>query len=307
MLFDTHCHLNFRAFDGKVEDVINKAKYSGVTRIVIPGTDIETSKKAVEIAEKFEGIYAAVGIHPHHVFQLLNKSEIQNSKSETNPNNQNSFKNLNLENSKIVSNFEFRVSSFKNELNNIKKLLSHPKVVAIGEVGIDRHIYQKTKYPDYKIEKEFVGLQKIFLKEQIKLAVKRDKSLILHNREAWEDTSGVLGSVWNKNLEGRAVFHCCEPDKIILEFARKHKVFIGIDGDIFYKKEKQEFIKTVPLNMLVLETDSPFLSPDQKSQNEPKNIKVISEFIAQLLHCSIDSLAKQTTENANKLFNLNNK
>ena len=300
MLIDTHCHLNFGAFDGRVEEVINNAKAVGVDRIVVPGTDIETSKKAVEIAEKFTGVYAAVGIHPHHVFELLNKSEIRNPKSE---------KNLKFENSKIVSKFELRISNLEEELNNIRALLSHPKVVAIGEVGIDRHIYQKTKYPDYKIEEEFVELQKIFLKEQIKLAIKYDKSLILHNREAREDTLKILWEMWDKKLEGRAVFHCCEPDPVrtgldmsLLAFAKEHKMFIGVDGDVFYKKEKQEFIKTVPLEMLVLETDSPFLSPDKKSQNEPKNIRIIAEFVAKIKGIIIDKVVKQTTENAQVLF-----
>src|SRR3989338_9748879 len=201
MFFDTHCHLNFQAFDGRVGEVINWAKQAGVNQIVIPGTDIPTSEKAIAIAEKYEGVYAAVGIPPHHVFEIFNGE-----------------KNL------------LPSLSFKKELKKIENLLSNPKVVAIGEIGIDRHIYQKTKYPDYKIEEEFVELQKIFLKEQIKLAIKHKKSLILHNREAKKDMLGLLESVWDKKLEGRTVFHCCEPDFELLEFAKKHKMFIGIDG-----------------------------------------------------------------------------
>ena len=176
--------------------------------------------------------------------------------------------------------------------------------MAIGEVGIDRHIYQKTKYPDYKIEEEFVALQKIFLIEQIKLAHKYKKSLILHNREAKKDVLEILTSHYSLIPSHSSVFHCCEPDFELLEFAKDHKMFIGVDGDIIYYKEKQEFIKNVPLEMLVLETDSPFLSPTKKFPNEPKNIKVIAEFIASLLHCSITSLTKQTTKNAERLFNL---
>ena len=80
-MFDTHCHLNFGAFDGSVEKVIDQARRFGVNRIVIPGTDIPTSEKAIAIAEKYEGTWAAVGIHPHHVFELLNqKSKIKNQK-----------------------------------------------------------------------------------------------------------------------------------------------------------------------------------------------------------------------------------
>jgi TatD DNase family protein len=278
MLFDTHCHLNFGAFDGKVEEIVGRAKQAGVNQIIIPGTDVPTSEKAIAIAEKFEGVYVAVGIHPHHVYEIYKKARDRKF-------------------------FDGKQQTAKNFVPSLSKLLTNPKVVAIGEVGIDRHIYQKTKYPDYKIEEEFVELQKIFLKEQIKLAIKYGKSLILHNREAKKDMLEILTepSV-AKALEGKAVFHCCEPDLELLEFAKKHKMFLGVDGDIAYNKEKQEWIKMVPLEMLVLETDSPFLSPDKKFPNEPKNIKIIAQYIAKLLNCSIDKLSKQTTENARRLF-----
>lgn len=293
MFFDTHCHLNFKAFDGRVDEVINQANKVGVDQIVIAGTDIETSKKAIEIAEKNQGIYAAVGIHPHHVFELFSKARRQNFLAPVGTLPAGSGE------SQVAKNFNTSLS-----LNGIKNLLSNKKVVAIGEVGIDRHIYQKTKYPDYKIEEEFVELQKIFLKEQIKLAVKYDKSLILHNREAKEDMFKVLREVWDKRLEGRTVFHCCEPSHKLLDFAINHRMFIGVDGDINYYKEKQQFIKTVPLEMLVLETDSPFLSPSRQFPNEPKNIVLIAEFIAKLKNIPVKKISEITTENAKRLFQI---
>ncbi|MEK7109807.1 MAG: TatD family hydrolase [Patescibacteria group bacterium] len=283
MYFDTHCHLNFEAFNGRIERAIDEAKKVGVNQIVIPGTDFETSKKAVEIAEKYEGIYAAVGIHPHHVYEIYKKARDRKF-------------------------FDGKQQTAKNLIPSLSILLSSPKVVAIGEVGIDRHIYQKTKYPNYQIEEEFVKLQKIILKEQILLSIKYDKSLVLHNREAKADMFEVLNKIWDKKLEGRSVFHCCEPDPELLEFAKKHRMFIGIDGDITYYKEKQEFIKTVPLEMLVLETDSPFLNPEPHRKkeggvkNEPKNIPLIAEFVAKLKGISVDEVAEITTENACVLF-----
>ncbi len=294
-MFDTHCHLNFEAFAGRVEEVINEAKKVGVNQIVVPGTDFETSKKAVEIAEKYEGIYAAVGIHPHHVYEIYKKARDRkffDGKQQTLPAGRQAQTNL---------------------IPSLSILLASPKVVAIGEVGIDRHIYQKTKYPDYKIGEEFVKLQKIILKEQILLSIKYDKSLVLHNREAKADMLEVLNKIWDKKLEGRSVFHCCEPDPELLEFAKKHRMFIGVDGDITYKNPpaggKQDFIKTVPLEMLVLETDSPFLMPRLLSiprpldrYNEPKNIQVIAEFVAKLKDISINRLIETTTENARRLF-----
>lgn len=291
MFFDTHCHLNFEAFDGKVGEVIEQAKQNGVNQIVIPGTDVTTSEKAIAIAEKNEGAYAAVGIHPHHVFEIF-KARERNFLSQRGP---------------------LHPESEKNSIPSLSKLLSNPKVVAIGEIGIDRHIYQKTKYPDYKIAEEFVELQKIFLIEQIKLANKYKKSLIFHNREAKKDVLEVLADLTEGSTRGstpttdyRSVFHCCEPDPDLLEFAKAHKMFIGVDGDVTYSEAKQEFIKSVPLEMLVLETDSPFLTPVpyRGQENEPKNIKVIAEFVAKLKGISVEKVENQTTENARRLFRL---
>ena len=302
MLFDTHCHLNFGAFDGRVKDVINEAKKAGVNQIVIPGTDVPTSEKAVAIAEKYEGVYAAVGIHPHHVFgiwtienrRLKGGVEDRKSKIEKNPTS------------------IFYRQHLSSIINHLSSLLSHPKVVAIGEVGIDRHIYQKTKYPDYKIAEEFVELQKIVLVEQIKLAHKYKKALIIHNREAKNEVLGILSNYGLRITDYRSVFHCCEPDPELLKFAKDHKMFIGVDGDITYYKEKQQWIKTVPLDMLVLETDSPFLIPrlrpgaTARQSNEPKNIVVIAEFVAKLKGVSINRLIDTTTKNARILFNVLN-
>lgn len=274
-MFDTHCHLNFQAFDGRVEAVINGAKKAGVNYFVVPGTDIESSKKAVEIAQKFVGVYAAVGIHPHHVYK---KFEAQNS-------------------------------NVKTEILEIEKLLVNPKVVAVGEVGVDRHYYNKTKYPNYQIEESFIKLQKDFLKKQIELAIEYKKSLILHNREAKKDFLEVLENRWDRGLEGKTVFHCCEPEKELLEFAKIYKIYIGVDGDVIYRKDKQEFIKKIPLDRLVLETDSPFLLPQQlkeenKSGNEPKNLPLIASYIATKIGIEYSKLEKVTEENSKKLFQI---
>ncbi len=284
-MFDTHCHLNFQAFEGKLETIIKDAEAVDVNQIVVPGTDLETSKKAVEIAEKFKGVYAAVGIHPHHVFEIYSKSSVSKFF-----NSSGSPSRLRRQTSQVVK--------------NLTPSLLSKKTVAVGEVGLDRHYYQKTKHEDYKVDEEFVELQKEFLKEQIKLAVKHGKSLILHNREAKHDMLKLLNEVWDKRLEGRAVFHCCEPDEELLEFAKAHKMFIGVDGDVVYWQEKQGFIKKVPLEMLVFETDSPYLSPLRKFPNEPKNIKVIAEFISELKKVSLKEVEEKTTENARKLFNI---
>ena len=299
-MFDTHCHLNFKAFNPPssrhmsglrrdfassserskslkktLPDVIARAREAGVTKIVVPGTDVKTSRRGVEIAEKIDGVYAAVGIHPHHAH-------------------------------KLITNDELRIT---NELEEIEQLLSHPKVVAVGEVGLDNHTYDNTVYKDYQVDSRFLELQKELFQKQIELAIRYKKSLILHNREAKDDFLQILWEKWVTRLEDKTVFHCCEPDETLLAFAKENKIFIGVDGDVTYSKEKQEFIKKVPVEMLVLETDSPFLLPEplrsqKKYPNEPANISIIYKFISQLCAVNIEDLQKTTTDNAHRLFSL---
>lgn len=275
MLIDTHCHLNFSRFKKNVDEVVDRAQKAGVGQIVIPGTDVPTSQKAVTIASSFKNTYAAVGIHPHHVFEMMERN----------------------------------VSDTNNIMSEIEKLLRHKRVVAIGEVGMDKHIYKETKYARYMIDDQFITKQADIFRQQIELAIRYKKSLIVHNREAKEDVTGILRELWDPFLEGRTVFHCCEPDDELLTFAKKHKIYLGVDGDITYWKEKLEFIKTVPLDMLVLETDSPFLLPEplrtkKMFPNEPKNISLIAHTVAQAKGIDPKMVEDQTTKNAKQLFSL---
>ena len=315
-MFDTHCHLNFSRFKNRIDEVIQNALASGVDHFIVPGTDIESSKKAIEIAQKYDNVYAAVGIHPHHVFQMIESVILATTPSARGRSPESA-------DSGVVVSLLPRMTM---EIQSLEKLLENKKVVAVGEVGMDRHFYQKTKYEAYQVDEKLIKMQKELLELQIQLAIKHNKSIIFHNRETKKEIMDVIKRNWDKKLEGRTVFHCCEPDDVgtnrelsLVEFAKEHKMFIGVDGDVTYRKEKQEFIKKVPLEMLVLETDSPFLLPRPQRQqadlrggqaeplqfpNEPKNIKVIAEFISFLTNTSIDRLIKVTTLNARKLFNL---
>lgn len=276
MLFDTHCHLNFKAFTTSLSTVVDDAKKIGVQNIVIPGTDVLTSQKAVNIAKITSGLYAAVGIHPHHVYDLKNTNE------------------------------EFEITE---ELKKIELFLSEKKVVAIGEVGIDRYEYTSTKYQNYVVDEEFVAIQKDLLIRQIKLAIVYGKSLIVHNRKAVDDLLDIITSSWDQKLSGRTVFHCCEADDRLLAYALDKGIYIGVDGDITWSKKKQRFIATVPLEKLVLETDSPYLTPEearakQVFPNEPKNITYVRDMVARIHNVDLSEIEKQTTENAMKLFKL---
>lgn len=273
-LIDTHAHLQFKAFEEKTDEVIKSAQEAGVEKILVVGTNLETSKKSIELAQKNPGLYASIGLHPHHAFG------IQNS--------------------------EFKIQNF---LQKLEELITNSKVVAVGETGLDRHIYENTKYKNYQITEEFIELQKLFFKEQIKLAIKHKKSLIIHNREAVTELLEILEANWDPFLSGRSVFHCSEPDHRLLNFASAHNVFIGIDGDITYDKEKQEFMKKIPLELLVLETDSPYFVPEPLKSagvtlNESKNLKYIAEFISRLKNEPIENVRNMSSKNSTILFKL---
>ena len=291
-MFDTHCHLNFKAFDGIVDNVIADAKKAGVTHTVVPGTDIESSKKAVEIASHHEGIYAAVGIHPHHVFDMvkLKASHFVPTLS-------------------VGTSRDKQNDDLKAKVREIESLLDNERVVAVGEIGLDRHSYQKTKYREYRVGEEFISLQKEFFVKQLELAKKYNKSVIIHSRETTTDILQLTNDNWDEWFAGHTVFHCCEPNEDMLDFAIKHHIYIGVDGDITYSPKKVEFIKKVPVEILVLETDAPFLLPEPlKSQkiypNKPENLKIIAEFIAKIRGEATADLIQTTTENAMKLFGL---
>lgn len=321
-MFDTHCHLQFAAFAGREKEILNRAKDVGMTYMMLPSTDVATSQNAIQIVRRHSGanpavasgeaiesnktdpisrvrsfqddiqLFAAVGIHPHHVF------ETQQSDS---------------------------TRDLNKELKIIESLLKNKEVVAVGEIGVDRYYYKDTKYSDYRITEEFVALQKEVLKEQLGFVVKYDKSLILHNREAKQDLLEVLGELRVSelaSLAGRTVLHCCEPDQELLAYAKEHGFYLGVDGDVTYSQEKAGFIKKVPLEMLVLETDSPFLTPEpirsmstcevdnglarqskgRRPMNEPKNLRLIAEYIANLKNTSIIQIIEVTTANAKRLF-----
>lgn len=287
MYIDTHCHLNFSRFKKKVDEVIAAARSAGVIHIVIPGTDVMSSQKAVEIARRNEGIYAAVGIHPHHALSpVIPRSSAQ-------------------QNDEGSCSQDFSVAQIEKLLRNDKNGV----IVAVGEIGLDRHTYKQTKYENYHVNEAFIDAQKKLFETQFRLAKKYKKSIIIHNREAKDDILLLIENNWSDELKNRAVFHCCEPDLELLDFAQEHGIFIGVDGDITYWKEKTQFIKKVPLEMLVLETDAPFLLPEplrseKKYPNVPANIPLIAQFVSEVKGVSLEKLSEQTTANAHTLFNL---
>lgn len=279
MFIDTHCHLNFKRFNKTREQVITESQNKGIAAFIVPGTDILSSQKAVEIAGQNKNVFAAVGIHPHHTYNSLKVLKSESPKSIT------------------------------SDMKELEKIIVHPKVVAVGEVGLDRHEYEVTKYEDYTVDDEFFASQKEYFTAQIQLAKKYKKTLIVHNRETKKELLEIIDKEWSEDMRYRTVFHCCEPDDELGAYAKEHTIYIGVDGDVTYGGEKAAFAKKIPLEMLVLETDSPFLLPEPlKTQrlypNTPATIPLIAQCIADLKGISIEEVGRVTTENAKRLFNL---
>ncbi|MCR4326708.1 MAG: TatD family hydrolase [Candidatus Roizmanbacteria bacterium] len=277
-LVDTHCHLNFEALYDDADAVIQRARKKGVGIIVVPGSDVATSKKAIELTTRYEDIYAAVGIHPHHIYEYHGSDKPLDEQLE-------------------------------HDLALIEELLSNARVVAVGEVGIDRYYYRDTKYAKYMVDETFVELQKKALGKQMGFALTYGKSLILHNRLAVDDIISVLTDQWDEKLSSKTVFHCCEADETLLAFATAKQIYLGVDGDSTWSKKKQRFIKQVPLERLVLETDSPYLTPEparetQKFPNEPAHLVYVRDMVAQIKGLRPEEVAKQTSENARTLFTI---
>lgn len=279
---DTHCHLNFKRFNKDRNQVILESIDKGVGVFIVPGTDIPSSKKALELTQEHNNLYAAVGIHPHHIYTYIDQKNNGN---------------------KLIEEL------ILTDLELLEELITDEKIVAVGEVGLDTYQYTQTKYAQYTISEDFLALQKDLLKKQVLLALKYNKSIIIHNRETKKDLLDLLDSEWNEKMRFHTVFHCCEADEELLVYALKHDFFVGIDGDVTYGGEKAIFAKKIPIKNLVLETDSPFILPEpfrtQKLYpNTPATIPVIAQSVADLKGISIEEVAKVTTENAKRLFNL---
>jgi TatD DNase family protein len=267
-LTDTHCHLDYHKFDSDRAEVIQRANDSGLIRLLVPGLDHRSSKEAVQLAESNPSVYAAVGFHPTD----LDK---------------------------------FSESTFQ----QVKELASHPKVVAIGEIGID---YYWVKESDKR------AFQREALQRQLQFAQEINKPVIIHMREendAWfgeasQDLLKILGE-WQSNLHGTlaerpGALHSFNGNLETAQKALALNFYIGVTGPVTYKNadEKREIIRQLPLDKILIETDSPFLAPVpfRGKRNEPAYVGHIADKIAEIHLKSPAEIAAITTANAARLF-----
>lgn len=280
MLIDTHCHLYFDVFAGQVDQIIRNAESVGVTKIIVPGVNLTTSQKAVDMAKKYDQVYAVVGIHPSEAQNVNNKSLGR-------------LKNL-AENDKVVG-----IGECGLDYKNIK--------------------YQKAKSKDTEQGLKIKERQKEVFRLQIGLAQELDLPLVIHGRNASEDILKMFDSRWDfispqngrlqNNKRAKGVFHCFSGNFTLLNSVLEHDFYIGIDGNVTYSKHAKKIVKRTPLEKLLVETDSPLLMPEpirsrKEFPNEPKNVKIVAEKIAKICGDSFLKVAKQTSKNARELFNI---
>lgn len=208
--------------------------------------------------------------------------------------------NINL--SKKYPNVFLTLGYHPSEVNNLKEqdfdileeqiIKNKDKVIAIGEIGLDYHYGSDTKEE-----------QKELFEKQINIAKKYNLPVVIHTRDAIQDTYDILN-----DLKIKGVLHCFSGSKEMAEKFIKLGFYLGIGGVVTFKNSHLiDVIKEIGLNNIILETDSPYLSPFRGDKNEPKNIKIIANFLSDNLNISVKELANITTNNAIALFDLNNK
>lgn len=279
-LVDTHAHLNFKVYENNWREVVEKAILRGVKKIIVVGTDLDSSKKAVEMAREHEVIFAAVGLHPHHAKQYLK-----------------------LSSDRVNNLVDLHISE-------IKQMVSLERVVAVGEIGLDDHKYNESKYQLENSEAEQVKLtslqQKLFV-EQVRLAQFIDKPVIIHSREVKENALEVLKQIEEDvGKKVRGVFHCFEGSKKYASQVIEAGYCISFTGNITYAFDRAEVAKTVPLERLLLETDSPYMTPqpDRNLVNTPGNVRIVASHHAKDRDLSVKEIMRSTTINALRLFGL---
>ena len=190
---------------------------------------------------------------------------------------------------------EFASTCKEEDINKIEKYLTHPKIVGIGEIGLDYHYGEEDK------EKQ----KELFIK-QINLANKYNKTIVIHSRDAKEDTYSIIEKY--KNKETKCNMHCYSYDLEMAKILTKKEITLGIGGILTFKNEKilKEIVKEIDLKYLLLETDSPYLTPEpfRGKKNEPQNIKYVAKKIAELKEIDEKIVLKETTKNAIRQFDL---
>lgn len=247
-MIDTHCHITKKDYDD-ISFLINKIKQSGISKIIVNGTDMESNLEVLELTKKYDIVYGAIGFHPTELDNFI-----------------------------------------ESDLEWIEEHIDDDKIVAVGEIGLDYHYDNTNK-----------NKEKYVFRKQLEIAKKHNKPVIIHSRDAIQDTYNIL-----KEYGVKGVLHCYSGS---LEMAReftKLGFFLGFGGVITYKNAKNiiNVIKNINLEYILLETDSPYLTPEpyRKNKNDSSYIPVIASKIAEIKEVDLEVIEKTTNDNASSLF-----
>lgn len=255
MLIDTHAHLDSRKFDADREAVIQRALDAGIETIVNVGFNRETIPSTMALAEKYPFVYAAVGWHPTDAIDM----------------------------------------KLEEDLAWIESLCSHPKVVAIGEIGLDYYWDTSPK-----------ELQHTVFREQIRLAKRLKKPIVIHNRDAHEDVVRILRE--EKAEECGGIMHCFSGSWETARMCLNMNFDISFGGPVTFLNARvpKEVLAKVPLDRLLLETDCPYLAPHphRGKRNEPAYVSLVAQAAAEIKGISVEEISRITSENAKARFQL---
>ena len=285
MLIDTHAHLDFPDFESDFEDVLRRAAEAGVSRIITIGTSIESSRRAIELAENHPTVYAAIGVHPSYAEEAED-----------------------------------------DVITPLRELAQNPRVVAIGETGLDYHRLPSQEVArenqvqvmtalrsetDEEIEAQIrdgasKSKQASLFQQQLDLAIELGFNVIIHQRDAWEDTLEVLHPYTGKL---RGVFHCfggtLEQANQVIEFDH----LVSFTGIVTFKNgaTMRQVAGEIPLWKFMLETDCPYLAPApfRGKRCEPAYTRIVGQTIAAVRGVSLNEIAEATTETAEQFFRFN--
>lgn len=247
-LIDTHAHIYYEDYAENIDDIIQRAEDQGVEKIITVGVDLKSSEECIQLAERFNMVYATCGVHPHEADKAP-----------------------------------------KGFLYELEDLSAHPKLVAIGEMGLDYHY----NFSEPKVQ------NRVYL-EQLEMAKALALPAVVHCRESDKD---VLKGIQESGNDS-GVVHCFASD---LEFAQsiiETGFHISFTGLITFVKELEEVVQEIPLEKMMVETDSPYLSPKphRGKQNEPSRVIHVADKIAELRGLEREEVAQITTETALDLF-----
>jgi TatD DNase family protein len=262
MIFvDSHCHIDGKEFDADREEVVARALAAGVRAMLVVGTgaadDFENFERAVRVAEGYENVFAAVGVHPHDAKTFDDAAERR----------------------------------------LIELVESSAKVVAWGEIGLDF-------YYDHSPRE----IQKEVFRRQIRLAAELKLPIIIHSRDADDETVEILGEECSGADFRGGIMHCFGGTAAMAEDLMKIGFLISFAGNVTFKKAEnlREAARVVPLERLLIETDCPFLTPVpfRGRRNEPAYVVETARFLAEFYGIELETLATQTTRNFTEFFGL---